>query len=150
MKSDISRKLIKTFMTHRKSDSEFKPVAPIKPGDEHYPKKMVKLINFEVENYKSQAPGTCLQFNESIKRKSSSKKKLKEKRKGKADYDAFKTYFKLANQMNPNPNGSSALCFTTKLSKSKIIAKKHGSDERSKSRKGDEITYKLYVFLLTV
>lgn len=58
MKNEISRKLIKRFLSNRKNDSEFKPIVPVKPGDDNYPKNMVKLINFEVNNLATATPGT--------------------------------------------------------------------------------------------
>lgn len=58
MKSEISRKLIKQFLANRQNDPEFKPTIPINPGDEIYPKSMVKLLNFEVDKLTKATPAT--------------------------------------------------------------------------------------------
>jgi hypothetical protein len=45
-------------MSSRKNDSEFKPIVPLKPGDDNYPTNMIKLANFEVDNLATITPGT--------------------------------------------------------------------------------------------
>lgn len=91
MKSEISRKLIKQFLVNRQTDSEFKPIVPVKPGDESYPQNMVRLINFGADSMATATPATNLMFYEKGKRKHSDIKK-KSKERHKSNYKNFINY----------------------------------------------------------
>lgn len=74
MKSEISKNLIKNYLTTRKQEKELKLLGPTK-GEEDYLQNMIKLINFEVDNLAMRTPATWLKFNSKAKSRDRSDKK---------------------------------------------------------------------------
>ena len=58
LKSEISKKLIKQYLSNRKNDAELQSIIPAKTGKEGYLQNMIKLINFEVDNLSYNTPAT--------------------------------------------------------------------------------------------